>query len=44
MEPHRKTLERMVIRDFASVLQSKGDVQPIKISEFRLANEKIDIK
>jgi len=42
--PHRKTLERMIIRDFASVLESKEDVDSIRISEYRLANEKIDLK
>jgi len=42
--PHRKTLERMIIRDFASVLESKADVDSIRISEYRLANEKIDFK
>jgi hypothetical protein len=45
MASHRKTLERMIIRDFASVLESKEDVDSsIRISEYRLANEKIDLK
>ena len=42
--PHRKTLERMIIRDFASVLENKADADSIRISEYRLANEKIDFK
>ena len=39
----RKTLERMVIRSFASVLPNKRNVQTMKISEFRLSNKKIDL-
>lgn len=42
--PHRKTFERMVIRDFASFLENKKGVQLIEISEYRLANEKIDLR
>jgi len=40
--PHRKTLERMAIRDLASVLENTADVESIMISEFRLANDKVD--
>jgi hypothetical protein len=39
---HRKTLERMIIRDFASVLDNKGKIKSIKISDYKLANDKID--
>ena len=42
MAPHRKQLERMIIRDFAAVLENKADADSIRISEYRLANEKID--
>ncbi|MDH5733153.1 MAG: GIY-YIG nuclease family protein [Candidatus Bathyarchaeota archaeon] len=41
--PHRKTFERTVIRDFASILENKGEVACIRISDYKLANEKIDI-
>lgn len=39
---HRRTLERMVIRDFASVLENKENIDSVKISEYKLANDKID--
>jgi hypothetical protein len=39
---HRKTFERMAIRDFASVLES-GYSDAIKISAYKLTNDKIDI-
>jgi hypothetical protein len=42
MAPHRKTLERMIIRDFASVLPNAKGVDSFHISEYRLANERID--
>jgi hypothetical protein len=42
MAPHRKTLERMVIRDFASVLTNEKGVDSFPISKYRLTNEKID--
>ena len=38
----RKTFERMIIRDFASVLDNEGDVDSFKISEYKLTNSKID--
>jgi hypothetical protein len=38
---HRKTFERMAIRDFASILEN-GYVGAIKLSEYKLTNEKID--
>jgi hypothetical protein len=38
---HRKTFERMAIRDFASILEN-GCVDAIKVSEYKLANDKID--
>jgi hypothetical protein len=41
MTPHRKTLERMIIADFASILESQ-DTGSMKISDYRLANDKID--
>lgn len=43
LAPYRVTIERMLIRDFASVLDNKKDVDGgIVISEFSLANDKID--
>jgi hypothetical protein len=38
---HRKTFERMAIRDFASIFEN-GYVDSIKISDYRLINDKID--
>jgi len=38
---HRKTFERMLIRDFASVLENK-DVDFIRITDYKLANDIID--
>jgi hypothetical protein len=40
----RKTFERMVIRDYASFLENKKDVKTIEISEYKLANDKIDVR
>ena len=42
LAPYRVVLERMMIRDFASVLKNKKDVKCISISEYSLANDKID--
>jgi hypothetical protein len=39
----RVAIERMLIRIFASVLENKGGVSPKSISEYRLANRKIDV-
>lgn len=43
LAPYRLSLERMVIRDFASLLGNKRGVNFISISEFKLANDKIDL-
>jgi hypothetical protein len=40
--PFRIALERMLIRDIASLFPNKKKVQNFSISEFRLANDKID--
>jgi hypothetical protein len=42
MVPHRKTFERMVIRDLASILENEYS-DFIKISDYKLANDKIDV-
>ena len=42
LAPHRVTLERMVIRAFASVLTNKKSVPSLDISKYSLANDKID--
>ena len=39
---HRNNLERMIIRDLASLMGNKGNFDSIKISEYKLANDKID--
>ncbi len=39
----RVDLERMVIRNFATVLPNKRDIKSMAISDFRLANDKIDL-
>ncbi|WED22801.1 hypothetical protein L3Q72_05260 [Vibrio sp. JC009] len=40
--PYRLAIERMVIRDMAALLTNKQDIPNIKISEYKLANRKID--
>jgi len=42
LTPFRIALERMLIRDIASLFPNKKKVQNFSISEFRLANDKID--
>jgi len=44
LEKRRKTFERMVIRDYASVLENKGKIKAIEISDYKLANDKIDTR
>jgi len=39
---HRKTLERMAIRDFASMFENKY-VETIRISDYKLVNDRIDV-
>jgi len=41
---HRRTFERMAIRDFASVLENMEGVDSLRISEYKLANSKIDLR
>lgn len=41
---HRKTFERMIIRDLASLMENKGNIKCIKISDYRLANDRIDVR
>lgn len=43
LAPYRVVLERMLIRDFASLLKNKKEVNYISISDYTLANDKIDI-
>jgi hypothetical protein len=43
LAPYRVVLERMLIRDFASLLKNNKDVNCISISDYSLANDKIDI-
>jgi hypothetical protein len=42
LAPYRVVLERMLIRDFASLLRNKKEVKCISISDYSLANDKID--
>lgn len=43
LAPFRVVLERMVIRDLACLLKNKRDVHCISISEYSLANDRIDV-
>lgn len=43
LEPHRVALERMLIRDFATVLKSKKEVPWKEICDYELANDKVDV-
>lgn len=42
LAPFRVTIERMTIRDMACLLTNKQDIPNIVISEYKLANRKID--
>ena len=42
LAPFRVVLERMLIRDFATLLMNKRDIPTIRISDFTLVNDKID--
>jgi len=42
--PHRQTFERMIIRDFASLLENKKDVNHKEFSDYTLVNDKIDVR
>lgn len=43
MAPHRQTLERMIITDFALILESH-EMGSMKISDYRLANDRVDTR
>lgn len=42
MRQYRVTLERMLIRDFAAILPNKRGVAWDDISNFKMANDKVD--
>ena len=42
LAPFRAMIERMVIRDFATLMSNNKDIKTISISDFKLTNEKID--
>lgn len=42
LEAHRVALDRMLIRDFATVLKNKREVSSKEISNYELANDKVD--
>ena len=44
ISPHRSTFERMIIRDFASLLENKKNVKHKDFADFKLANDKIDVR
>ena len=37
-------IERMLIRGFAEILESKSNIECLRISDYTLANDKIDTK
>lgn len=43
LAPYRVVLERMLIRDFASVLRNKRQVPSHEIGDCELANDKVDV-
>ncbi|XMB72429.1 GIY-YIG nuclease family protein [Mycoplasmatota bacterium WC30] len=42
LSKHRVMFERMLIRDYAMILNNKKNIETFSISEYRLANDKID--
>lgn len=42
LSEHRLMFERMMIRDYAMILENKNSIGTFAISEYRLANDKID--
>jgi hypothetical protein len=42
LSPYRLTIERMLIRDMASLMTNKQGIQKISISDYKLANRRID--
>lgn len=44
LAPQRVTLERMMIRSFAGILNSKTDIDSKPISDYKLVNKKVDSK
>lgn len=40
----RKTFERMIIRDLASLLENNANIESAKISDYKLINDKIDTR
>lgn len=43
LSKYRLAIERMLIRDLASILDNKQNIKTISISDYRLANRKIDL-
>ena len=41
---HRKVFERMLIRDYAQLLENKGGLDRLTISDYSLTNDKIDMR
>jgi hypothetical protein len=42
LAPQRVTLERMMIRSFASIFNSKASIDSIPLTKYKLVNKKID--
>ena len=41
---YRVAIERMLIRGYAEILENKSGIECLKISDYKLANDKIDVK
>jgi hypothetical protein len=44
LSSYRVSLERMLIRGFAEILESNSGIECLKISDYMLVNDKIDTK
>ena len=44
LSSYRVAFERMLIRDYAEILENKSGIKCLKISDYTLANDKIDMK
>jgi len=42
LDPFRISIERMMIRSYATIFDNKKDIPNITLSEWKLANDKID--
>ena len=42
LEPHRKVIERMIIRDYATLFNNTKQIESLKLSNYTLVNDRID--